>query len=149
VLVRSRDASFRIERTDSSIPTYRTVGEEPPKSRASRDWLCDTAATEHPDFVPQAWEMMQSPRAGDIVAFAANDWSFDLRAAGGHGAALGADMRTSLFIAGPDIPRGRAIHTARLVDLLPTLLDLLGESHRLESHEALDGISILRELRSA
>lgn len=117
--------------------------------REEREWLRLSAESTHPDFVPQISELLRSPRSGDILAFAAEDWSFEPRAGGGHGAALAADMRTSMFVTGPGIPGGGTVRCARLVDLVPTVLDMLGESQRIRANEDLDGQSILDELRGA
>jgi len=91
----------------------------------SRAWLAATAGSEFPDFVPQIADLFGSSRAGDLLVFAAGDWSFSPWHAGGHGSALRRDMCVSVFVRGPDVPaRGRVPH-ARLVDLGPTILDLL------------------------
>jgi arylsulfatase A-like enzyme len=134
----------------------------------SRDWLAVTADNEFPDFVPQIADLFDSPRAGDILAFAAADWSFSLWHAGGHGSALARDMRVSMFVSGPDLPPGSRITHARLVDVAPTILDLLGQrgpavsedghgefASRAEHSgpssrsEALSGRSLAEELRAA
>lgn len=115
----------------------------------SRAWLAATAATRFPDFVPQVVEMFDSPRAGDIVLFADEDWVFDSNEPSGHGSCLAEDMRVPLFFAGPNLPRGGRIDHARLVDIMPTVLDLLGESGRLEAIGPIDGTSIAAELKAA
>ncbi|MCH8854096.1 MAG: hypothetical protein IID41_15810, partial [Planctomycetes bacterium] len=114
----------------------------------SRAWLAATADTLHPDFVPQVVEMFDSPRAGDIVLFAAEDWAFDTWNSG-HGSSLAGDMRVPMYFAGPDLAHGGQIDCARNVDIMPTVLDLLGEAHRLGEVEPIDGQSLAEELRSA
>lgn len=112
----------------------------------SRDWLAASAASAHPDFVPQAVEMFDSTRTGDIVLFAADDWSFDDSDASGHGSCLSTDMRIPLFFAGPLAPRGATLPYARLVDVMPTILDFLGEHRRLERNGVIDGVSLKNQI---
>lgn len=119
------------------------------KWRDSREWLSLTAATAWPDFVPQVVEMLDTHRAGDVVAFAADNWSFHPRFVAGHGSCLAADMRVSHFYAGPGLPPGGKVHAARLVDVMPTLLDLLGHHDRLARIPPIDGVSVRRELEAA
>lgn len=116
---------------------------------ASREWLVATVDSAWPDFVPQVVEMFDSPRAGDIVLFAADEWALAPGDDGGHGSCVARDMRIPMFFAGPDLPRGGKIPCGRLVDTLPTILDLLGESDRLSKHPPIDGQSLLPELRRA
>lgn len=116
---------------------------------ASREWLVATARTDYPDFVPQIVSMFDSPRAGDLVVFAADDTSFLRRGAGGHGSCLARDMIATYYFAGPELPAGGRVEMARLVDVMPTMVDLLGESARLDGAPNLDGVSIADELRRA
>lgn len=116
---------------------------------ASRTWLAASAASNHPDFVPQAVEMFDSTRTGDVVVFAADDWSFDASDISGHGSCLSADMHIPLYFAGPDVPRGATLPFARLVDVMPTILDFLGELHRLERNGVIDGVSLRAEILRA
>ncbi len=115
----------------------------------SREWLAATAGAALPDFVPQAVELFDSPRAGDIAVFAAEDWVFDNFDRGDHGSCLQDDMRIPLMFAGPDLPRGASVSHARLVDVMPTLLDLLGFADRLPPDRQRDGASLADELRRA
>jgi arylsulfatase A-like enzyme len=115
----------------------------------SREWLAATAQTRFPDLVPQVVEMFDSPRAGDVVVFADEDWAIEDREAGGHGSALDTDMRVPLYFAGPDLPCGVTIPAARSVDILPTVLDFLGERGRLAEVAPIDGVSLYAELKSA
>jgi len=114
----------------------------------SRTWLAATATTAYPDFVPQVVEMFDSPRAGDIVLFAAEDWAFDGWQSA-HGSCLARDMHVPMYFAGPGLPAGAQIDYARNVDIMPTILDLLGEIHRLSDFEPIDGRSVAEELRRA
>jgi hypothetical protein len=116
---------------------------------SSRQWLQLTAASEFPDFVPQAMEMMDAVRAGDVVLFADENWSFDGQAAGTHGSCKAADMRIPLYFAGPGLPAGGRVAQGRLVDIMPTVLDLLGEGRRLAQISPIDGVSLVPDLEAA
>jgi hypothetical protein len=116
----------------------------------SREWLTATASARFPDFVPQAVELFDSPRSGDVVFMAAEGYLFSERGEhGGHGSCLARDMRIPLFFAGPDLPKGAEIDHARLVDIMPTILGLLGHTDRLKKAAPIDGIDLTPELRSA
>lgn len=115
----------------------------------SQAWLVATAASRCPDFVPQLVEMFDSPHAGDLVVFAAEGWLLYPNERAGHGSIFFRDMHVPMFFAGPDLPAGTEIALGRLVDFVPTLLGLLGESHRLEAYPSLDGIDRSAELRLA
>jgi hypothetical protein len=114
----------------------------------SREWLAATAASSHPDFVPQIVELFDSPRAGDLVVFASPKGVFAGHDRGEHGSCLPEDMLIPLYFAGPGLPRGASIPYARLVDVVPTMLDLLGESDRIGKY-TLDGENLAPQLRSA
>jgi len=114
----------------------------------SRDWLAATCASSYPDFVPQVVAMFDSPRAGDIVLFAADDYALTTQSVGGHGSALRRDMEITLYWSGPDLPAGGRVPCARLVDVAPTMLDILGIRHT-PAIEAMDGLSLLAALRTA
>ncbi|MGQ9650150.1 MAG: alkaline phosphatase family protein [Phycisphaerae bacterium] len=117
---------------------------------SSRDWLAATAMSRFPDFIPQAVEMFDSPRTGDIVIMAADDWLLYRRGeVAGHGSCLARDMRIPLFFAGRDLPQGGRIDYARLVDIAPTILGLLGEAWRLDNVSDIDGVNLADELRRA
>lgn len=114
---------------------------------SSREWLRRTAGSKYPDFVPQIVEYFDSPCAGDILVFVADGWIFTGHAAGEHGSCLTEDMSIPLFFAGPDLPAGGAIEAGRLVDVMPTVLDLLGAGDRIAQPPAIDGVSLAEELR--
>jgi len=108
----------------------------------SRTWLEASCQSEFPDFVPQIIEMCDSPRAGQIAIFARKGCDFSAKDLGGHGSVIHEDMNIPFILAGPDIPKGN-IKTARLVDLFPTVLDMLGCSDRLKTIGPIDGESLL------
>jgi len=109
-------------------------------------WLKATAASQFPDLVVQIVEMFDSPRAGQIVVFADRGWDFHENDLGGHGSVLAEDMLIPLAFAGPGIVAGGTLDTARLVDLMPTVLEMLGCQDRLAICGRLDGKSLLGQL---
>ena len=105
-----------------------------------RTWLTATAGTETPDLPEQILTYFQSSRAGDIALFAAPGWDFENVNRAGHGGLRADDdMCVPLLLAGPRVPHTR-LPTARTVDLMPTLLDLL----KRPVPPGLDGKSLLR-----
>lgn len=111
-------------------------------------WLQATADGPYPNFVPQICDAFRSPNAGDAMIFPSDGWLFVDHDGGGHGGPLAAETSTWLFVAGPGIGRGRTLHAARLVDIVPTLLDLLGRAPpRSPSDTAFDGRSRAGALR--
>lgn len=115
----------------------------------SRAWLAMTARSRHPDFVPQIVEYFDSPRAGDVVVFLTTDWLLTGHEHGEHGSCLAEDMRIPMFFAGPGISRGATIESGRLADVMPTLIELLGEGGRLGKYPPLDGVSLASQLKAA
>jgi arylsulfatase A-like enzyme len=119
----------------------------------SREWLAATAASRYPDFVPQIVEYFDAPRRGDLLVFAADGWFFSGAAAGGHGGPQGEDMRIPLYFFGPGLPRGGKVACGRLVDVAPTVVEILhGESwnsQRGRGARRMDGESLLAALREA
>lgn len=105
-----------------------------------RDWLNATAAHEFPDVVPQLGPLLHEPRSGDVLLFAEFGYSFGPERSG-HGGVHAEEMRIPLLLAGPGVPRGGIIPVARSVDVLPTLLSLLGEP--IPDDNVLDGEPLL------
>mgnify|MGYP006302405643 CR=1 FL=1 len=89
-------------------------------------WLAATADTQYPDLPPQIVAYFRAARAGDLAVFAAPHWDFRTVNQAGHGGLRPGDLHVPLLIAGPNVPHGTLDH-ARTVDVLPTLLTLLGE----------------------
>jgi len=88
-------------------------------------WLAATVGTEFPGLPPQIVAYFRARRAGDLVVFAAPGWDFRTQNRAGHGGLRPEDMLVPLMLAGPGVPKGR-IDVARAIDLVPTLLGLLG-----------------------
>lgn len=118
---------------------------------ASREWLAATAQEVYPDLVPQVVELFDSSHTGDVVIFAREGWSFAFGPAenGGHGSCLACDMHVPMMFSGPDLPKGASIEFARVVDVAPTVLGLIGASERIKMMPDLDGINLAEELRNA
>jgi len=95
------------------------------KPFSGRDWLKMTVGTDYPDLPEQIVAYFRAPRAGDIAVFAAEGWDFDEVRKGGHGGLRSIDMHVPILLAGPGVPKGR-VDAARTVDLMPTLLKLMG-----------------------
>jgi len=108
------------------------------KPASGRQWLAATHATDYPDLPAQILAYFRAPRAGDIAVFAAPGWDFRGANRSGHGGLAPGDMFVPLLLAGPGIPHKR-ITFARTVDLVPTVLSLLGGPVTAE----LDGRSLL------
>jgi RNA polymerase-binding transcription factor DksA len=112
----------------------------------AQTWLDATADTMYPDIVPQSVEFFDSPRAGQIIIFAADGWDFSDRDLGGHGSIMRYDMIVPMVFTGPDIAPGH-LHTARIVDVMPTILDIMGLGDRTNRFGTLDGRSLLSRMR--
>ncbi|MDP7163457.1 MAG: alkaline phosphatase family protein [Phycisphaerae bacterium] len=136
---RKGEVEFRQDAGPGTPISYHLIsGEEPfgwrervpPEALAGapmtpRQWLACTIDTDYPDLPAQIVAYFRARRAGDIAVFAAPGWDFNKVNRAGHGGLGPQDMLTPLLLAGPQIPHKR-IPTARTVDLVPTLLRLLG-----------------------
>lgn len=117
--------------------------------RNAQEWLESTAGDPYPNAIPQLYLYFQSPRAGDLLVFADRGWSFIPDSPSGHGSALASDTRVSMFVRGPGIRRGTQTTPIRLVDLTPTIIELVtGHPIDTDDDEArdFDGISLLETL---
>lgn len=132
------EVEFRQERRGGPISCHLISGEDPFGWRGHvpdtvlageplgpREWLEVTAGTEFPDLPPQIVAYFRARRAGDLAVFAAPGWDFRTVNRAGHGGLRPGDMCVPMLIAGPGVPPGRVEH-ARTVDLVPTILQLLG-----------------------
>jgi len=95
------------------------------KPHPPRAWLEATADTRFPGLPAQMVAYFRARRAGDLAVFAAPGWDFHVRNRAGHGGLRPEDMLVPLLLAGPGVPH-RQIDAAQTVDLMPTLLHLLG-----------------------
>ncbi len=108
-------------------------------------WLAATLDTPKPDCVVQLIELNDSPRSGDIVLFAADGWAFGGTEKGGHGGLLRHEIIVPWIWAGPDLPAKSSITAARTVDLMPTMLHLIGRPEVIPA--GLDGKSLAERLK--
>ena len=137
----SRDVSLSTLRGDdplgysAHVPPEMLLG----KPHSPQAWLQATADTQYPDLVPQIMAYFDAPRAGDIAVFAAPGWDFSNKYKAGHGGVRPVEMFTVLLMAGPGVSHERRSAPVRAVDVVPTLLELLGRP----VPEDLDGRSIL------
>ena len=103
-----------------------------------REWLETQTPSQYPDSVVtlsrhMLWQENIAPQevdaAPDLVITARPGWYFGSDSSPGtmHGYPLADSMRASMFVAGPNVRRGARIDApCRLVDLTPTLLDMVG-----------------------
>jgi len=106
----------------------------------SRAWLRATAEQRLPDVVPHLLPLLTHRRAGQVVLFAKPGYSF-VPERGGHGGLDRAERLMTFALAGPGIPAGGTIETARAADVAPTILDRLGIRY---AETDLEGVSLLR-----
>ncbi len=97
------------------------------KPHSTEAWLEATIETPFPDLVPQLAAYFDAPRSGDIAVFAAPGWDFGEVHKAGHGGLRPGEMLTPLLMAGPGVPHERRHGPVRAVDVVPTVLQLLGK----------------------
>ncbi len=116
-------------------------------AHSAEEWLRVSAETEYPDAIVGmvkffGWEPpveeLADNRDPDVVVTAARGWSFRTDGEQGtdHGAPLREAMRITCFLAGPSIRRGESPTPHRIIDLMPTILTMVGVHYPPES---LDG----------
>lgn len=111
---------------------------------SEREWLETQTLSQYPDSVVtlsrhMLWQENIAPQevdaAPDLVITARPGWYFGNDSSPGtmHGYPLADAMRASMFVAGPNVRRGARIDSpCRLVDLTPTLLDMVGSGVRMD-----------------
>jgi hypothetical protein len=106
--------------------------------RTADEWLEATRRTRYPDAVVAmtkffAWreglQDLRTLRDPDVLVTAAEGWSFRSDDGEGtdHGYPLAGSMRMALALHGPNIRRGIWPHPQRIIDVLPTILDMVGK----------------------
>jgi hypothetical protein len=109
-------------------------------------WFEGTAGSRYPDVIVQLVALFDSPRAGDVVLFAADGWDFRPGNLGSHGSVLAADLRIPMIFAGPGLAKGRTIPRARLVDVAPTILHWIRGHGLLDREPPMDGVDLTSQL---
>lgn len=115
-----------------------------------REWLERTGGTAYPDAVSGfakcfAWkppmDELAASRTPDLVVTAAPGWSFRSADDFGtdHGGPLREAMRISLWLAGPNVRHGVMRQPRRIVDVLPTILQMVGQPY---DPKQFDGLAI-------
>jgi hypothetical protein len=117
--------------------------------RTIANWLATHASAAYPGAASELAALIASPRCGDVILFAADGWTFAERFRAGHGSITRRDMIIPLYFAGGDLPPGTRIHHGRLVDVMPTVLELLGQPVGDDAIAGIDGRSLLPRLRAA
>jgi len=113
-------------------------------------WLTATARSRYPDAVVAiakffSWRLpvedLAEVRDPDLVVTAQEGWSFRSDDAWGtdHGALLAEAMRITLFLAGPNIRPGRLEAPQRIINVLPTILEMIGQPY---DPQTMDGRAI-------
>lgn len=116
-------------------------------AHSAEEWLQATAGTDYPDAVVGiakffGWKSpiaeLADSRDPDVVVTAKRGWTFRTDGEQGtdHGAPLREAMRITCFLAGPTIRRGDSSQPHRIIDLMPTILKIVGVDYPPES---LDG----------
>ena len=100
----------------------------PGRGPTMQDCVISRLRLQFPDLPAQILAYFRSYRAADIAIFATPGWDFGDGKRGGHGGLRGAeDVLVPLLLAGPGIPPRRRVDVARTVDLMPSILALLGK----------------------
>ncbi len=138
VILRGRSGRCRIER-EADTGRVRLQAEQGTLARElaggltratwheDRDWLAATAGGDWPDLIVQMSRYFDSSRAGDVLLLAEAGWGLEPDSPAGHGGAGAAEARVRFLWRGPDVRPGHDARAIRTIDLLPTVLDLLGE----------------------
>lgn len=108
----------------------------------SQEWLEATIDTQFPDAPVAMSGLFDSRRTGDVMVFAADGWDFGPKNLAGHGSLRRDDMLVPMIIAGPGMKAGGTIKYARIVDIAPTVVEVLGG----EKQDTFDGVSLLPQL---
>jgi hypothetical protein len=119
--------SYRLVRGDDPLGWRGHVADELLSGTPAdgRRWLDETGSTDFPDLPAQIVSYFRARRAGDLAVFAAPGWDFRESNKAGHGGLRRIEMTVPLIVAGPGVTPRRA-ETARTVDIVPTILELLG-----------------------
>ena len=115
------------------------------KYHNGQKWLNATVKSEYPDLLVQIIEVFDAPHSGDLLVFAEDGWDFSGELRGGHGGISKTDMTVPMILAGPNIKQNNTIETARIVDLAPTVVDMI-DNKKLTEY-SFDGNSLLGQIK--
>ena len=122
------------------------LGDEPAPRDAFHSfdaWHLATEATLYPAAVPLIVKgCAAGTTQGDLVVTSAPGWSFLRHTRGDHGGLRRDSIETTLLFSGPRVRAGGSLDGSRLIDLLPTFLDLLGLAAEPAYLASLDGRSL-------
>ncbi|MBI2173679.1 MAG: alkaline phosphatase family protein, partial [Candidatus Omnitrophica bacterium] len=110
------------------------------EAHLANEWLHATFKTRYPDAVVLmakffAWSPplkdLASLRDPDLLVTASEGWSFrsDNELGTDHGYPLADSMRITLSLSGPNIAHGALQNPQRIVDILPTVLQMVGKQY--------------------
>jgi arylsulfatase A-like enzyme len=91
-----------------------------------RAWLRAPVGEAVPDIVPQLGPLLRTPHAGQVFVAAAPGCGFTPQVSQ-HSGLSPEELQATLIIAGPGFPAGGVIECARMEDLTPTVLQVLGQ----------------------
>lgn len=91
-----------------------------------RAWIDRTADQSYPAVVPYLGPMLEHRRTGEVFVFPEAGFTLNGEP-GGHGGLDPAEMRFTLYIRGPGLTPGGTWPVAHMVDIVPTLLNLLNQ----------------------
>lgn len=106
------------------------------------DPLCSALCGPLSEAALQIRTLFKNDRTGNLLIFAAEDWTFREGNRGGHGGLSITELTVPLLVRGPGLDR-EVIPSARTIDLMPSLLDVIG----IPSNTSLDGDSLLTSPR--
>jgi len=89
-------------------------------------WRRATIGLDFADAPMQLSAYFRTPRGADITVFAGGGWDLRLSVLAGHGGIAAAEMHVPLLMAGPSIQPGFRPAGVSTLDLVPTILALLG-----------------------
>lgn len=103
-----------------------------------REWLRATAETAYPDALAQIAQIMELDRSGSIIIVPDDGHCFNARVWAKHGGLSAGEMITTFAVAGPGLSPG-VVHDSRVIDIVPTLLSLMGKDN---PEACFDGIAL-------
>ena len=107
-------------------------------------WYEASLDTDYPDAVVQLPILFESRRTGDVVLSMKPGYNLGRHYKAGHGSLRRTDMLMPMLISGKGVRHGEIDHV-RLVDLIPTILDAIGQKQ--STGAPMDGRSFWDKIR--